>query len=76
MASHAATYKCDKNDYKGFKVLQIVFEDKPKQIQRKHIGKITGIESRNLSKAENIEYVKAESRGRLSPYISSFRQGL
>ena len=43
---------------KGNKVVQIVFEDKPKQIQRKHIGKITGIESRNLSKAENIEYVK------------------
>lgn len=42
----------------GYKVAQIVFEDKEKQIQRKHIGKITGIESRVLSKPENIEHVK------------------
>ena len=41
----------------GFKALQIVFEDKEKQIQRKHFGRITGIESRNLSKPENIEMV-------------------
>lgn len=51
MANHAAR--------NGFKVLQIVFEDKEKQIQRKHIGKITGIESKDLSKPENIENVKA-----------------
>ena len=50
MASHAAC--------KGFKVLQIVFEDRIKQIQRKHLGRITGIEARDLSKPENIELVK------------------
>jgi replicative DNA helicase len=50
MASHAAC--------KGFKVLQIVFEDRIKQIQRKHLGRITGIEGRDLSKPENIELVK------------------
>jgi len=50
MASHAA---CS-----GFKVLQIVFEDRIKQIQRKHLGRITGIEARDLSKPENIELVK------------------
>jgi len=50
MASHAA---CS-----GFKVLQIVFEDRIKQIQRKHIGRITGIEAKDLSKPENIELVK------------------
>ena len=44
MASHAAS--------KGFKVLQIVFEDRIKQIQRKHFGKITGVESKDLSKDE------------------------
>ena len=42
----------------NFKVLQIIFEDKEKQIQRKHIGKITGVEARDLSKPENIEMVK------------------
>ena len=51
MASYAAE--------QGFKVLQIVFEDRIKQIQRKHIGRITGIEAKDLSKPDNIEAVKA-----------------
>jgi len=50
MASHAAL--------NNFKVLQIVFEDRIKQIQRKHIGRLTNIESKDLSKKENIDYVK------------------
>lgn len=50
MASHAAL--------SGFKVLQIVFEDRIKQIQRKHIGRITGIEAKDLSKPGIIEQVK------------------
>ena len=49
MASHAA---CNK-----FKVLQIVFEDRIKQIQRKHLGRITGIEAKDLSKPDNIDFV-------------------
>ena len=52
MASHAAE--------SGYKVLQIVFEDRIKQIQRKHIGRITGIEARDLSKPSNIELVKEQ----------------
>lgn len=52
IASFAATYKCPQNNFNGYKVLQIVFEDRIKQIQRKHIGRITGIESRDLSKPE------------------------
>ena len=51
MASYAA---CN-----GYKVLQIVFEDRIKQIQRKHLGRITGIEAKDLSKPSNIELVKA-----------------
>lgn len=51
MASHAA---CN-----GFKVLQIVFEDRIKQIQRKHIGRITGIEAKDLSKPNVIDLVRA-----------------
>lgn len=58
MSSHAATYKCSQNNYQGFKVLQIVFEDRIKQIQRKHIGRITGIEAKDLSKPENIDKVR------------------
>lgn len=58
MASHAATYKCPQNNNKGYKVLQIVFEDRIKQIQRKHIGRITGIEAKDLSKDCNIENVQ------------------
>lgn len=50
MASHAAC--C------GYKVLQIVFEDRIKQIQRKHLGRITGIEAKDLSKPENIDRVR------------------
>jgi hypothetical protein len=50
MASHAAC--C------GYKVLQIVFEDRIKQIQRKHLGRITGIEAKDLSKPENIDLVR------------------
>ena len=52
MASYAAE--------NGWKVLQIVFEDRIKQIQRKHIGRITGIEARDLSKPDNIELVKEQ----------------
>lgn len=58
MASYAATYRCQQNNYEGFKVLQIVFEDRIKQIQRKHIGRITNIESKDLSKPDNIDIVR------------------
>lgn len=58
MASHAATYKCQHNNNRGYKVLQIVFEDRIKQIQRKHIGRITEIEAKDLSKPEIIDIVK------------------
>jgi replicative DNA helicase len=57
MASHAATHKCESNNYRGFKVLQVVFEDRVKQIQRKHIGRITGVEAKDLSKPEYIDNV-------------------
>jgi len=50
MASHAAI--C------GFKVLQIVFEDRVKQIQRKHIGRLTNVEAKDLSKPEYIKEVR------------------
>lgn len=60
MASYASTYKCPQNNYQGYKVLQIVFEDRVKQIQRKHLGRITDVEAKDLSKADRIDEVKAK----------------
>ena len=60
IASHASTCKTEYNNHSGFKVLQIVFEDRIKQIQRKHIGKITGIEAKDLSKPNFIQQVKEQ----------------
>ena len=60
MASHAATYKCQQNNFRGYKVLQIVFEDRIKQIQRKHLGRITGIEAKDLSKPGIIDQVREQ----------------
>jgi len=50
MASHAAL--------KNFKVLQIFFEDRVKQIQRKHIGRLTDVEAKDLSKPDIVDQVK------------------
>lgn len=59
MAANAATYKCEANDYQGFKVLQIVFEDSHRDIHRKYFAKISQIESRHLNKDEStVEKVK------------------
>lgn len=60
IASFASTYKCPQNNNRGYRVLQIVFEDRIKQIQRKHIGRITGIEAKDLSKPGIIEQVKEQ----------------
>lgn len=60
MASFASTFRCHQNNYRGYKVLQIVFEDRIKQIQRKHIGRITGIEAKDLSKPGIIEQVREQ----------------
>ena len=60
MASHAATYRCPQNNNDGYKVLQIVFEDRVKQIQRKHFGRITGIEAKDLSKPAYIDLVRQQ----------------
>ena len=60
MASYAATYRCPQNNNDGYKVLQIVFEDRVKQIQRKHIGRISEIEAKDLSKPSKIDEVRAQ----------------
>ena len=60
MAYYAATYRCPQNNNDGYKVLQIVFEDRVKQIQRKYFGRITGHEAKDLSKPGIIEDVKEQ----------------
>lgn len=60
IASYAATYRSPQNNNDGYKVLQIVFEDRVKQIQRKHFGRITGFEAKDLSKPGIIEQVREQ----------------
>lgn len=50
LAANAATTKCKDNDFEGFKVLQIVFEDSHRDIHRKYFSKIAQIETVNLNK--------------------------
>lgn len=58
IAAYAATH--GNKDERGFKVLQIVFEDRIKQICRKHFGYITGIEAKDQSKPEYVDMVKEQ----------------
>lgn len=48
-AANAATYKCEQNNNKGFKVLHVHFEDEDKNIKRKYYGFITGFDACDLS---------------------------
>lgn len=50
IAHAAAVHKCPANDYSGFKVLQIVFEDTERQISRKYYSKISQIETRLINR--------------------------
>jgi len=65
IASYASTFRCEANENQGFKVLQIVFEDRIKQIQRKHLARIVTlnsgqvVESKDLSKPEFRELVRS-----------------
>lgn len=58
--AHAATYKCAANNYKGYKVFHVFFEDKVRDVRRKYFGYITGIEAMHLSKPENKQVVLEE----------------
>jgi len=60
MAADAAVCKSEQNGNLGFKVLQIVFEDTLKQIQRKHFSKITQVEACQLSNPEYVEHVREQ----------------
>jgi RecA/RadA recombinase len=56
IAGNAATVLTKSNDYQGFKVLQICFEDKPRDLRRKYISKVVQVETSKLN--ENKETTK------------------
>lgn len=63
IAAHASTCRCEANNYEGFKVLQIYFEDDNVDIVRKHFSKITQTEARLLTKDPTItEQIKEQLR--------------
>lgn len=63
IAAHASTCRCEANNYEGFKVLQIYFEDDNVDIARKHFSKITQTEARLLTKDPTItEQIKEQLR--------------
>ena len=64
-AASAATYKCKENDYKGYKVLHIHFEDEDVNIKRKYYGWITNVDAIDLSKPEFSDEVKARLKSDL-----------
>lgn len=52
IAGNAATTRTKSNDYQGFKVLQICFEDKPRDLRRKYISKVTQVETSKLNESK------------------------
>jgi replicative DNA helicase len=63
LAANAARYKCKQNDFEGYKVLQICFEDMPRDLHRKYIANVTGVEARNLNESvSTTEAVKKQLR--------------
>lgn len=52
MAANAATHRCKANNFEGFKVLQIIFEDTHRDIHRKYFSKITQIETADINRDE------------------------
>ena len=55
ISSYAATYRCPQNNYQGYKVLQIYFEDDDVDITRKHYSRITQHEARLFKRLNDDE---------------------
>lgn len=59
IAANAATTRCEQNDFEGYKVLQIVFEDSHRDLHRKYFAKLSQVESKDLNKDEKTtDYVR------------------
>lgn len=52
IAAYAACYKCEANDFEGYKVLQMVFEDSNRDIDRKYFSRLTQVETSRLNESE------------------------
>lgn len=75
-AASAATYKCKDNDYRGFKVLHIHFEDEDVNIKRKYYGWLTGVDAIDLSKPEFKEKVKSRLKNELFEEAQMIKENL
>lgn len=75
-AASAATYKCKDNDYRGFKVLHIHFEDEDVNIKRKYYGWLTGVDAIDLSKPEFKENVKSRLKNELFEEAKMIKENL
>lgn len=53
--AYAASYKCEANNYSGFKVLQIYFEDEDVDVTRKHFSRITQTEARYFKRLDDTQ---------------------
>jgi RecA/RadA recombinase len=53
ISGNAAKCRTPQNDYKGYKVLQIIFEDRKRDMNRKYISKLSQVETIKLN--ENTE---------------------
>ena len=51
-AAYEAAFQCEGNDYGGFKVLQIIFEDSKRDINRKYFSRMSQIETRSINESE------------------------
>lgn len=51
-AANAAIHKCRENNYKGWKVLHVFFEDREVDIRRKYYGFVTEIDAMDLSRPD------------------------
>lgn len=58
-AAYEASFKCEANNYEGFKVLQIVFEDSKRDINRKYFSRMSQIETRKINETkETTDFVR------------------
>ncbi len=76
MASYASTCPTEDNNYEGYKVLQILFEDDETDIARKHFSRITQVEAQYLSSSpEQIATVreKLENFDKKNLFINNLR---
>lgn len=58
VSSYASTYRCPTNNNQGYKVIQFVFEDDPRDISKKHFARISQIEAKDLTKSAYLPAAK------------------